>query len=80
MTVAKREGMSQGYGFVEFKSPQSAAKALRQLNNVILDDHALQLSQSKPKPKVESKERKGREEVEPTNKLILRNLPFESTA
>ena len=43
VTIINKEGVSQGYGFIEFDKPESAQKALR-LNNLILDDHLLQLS------------------------------------
>jgi multiple RNA-binding domain-containing protein 1 len=37
---------SRGYGFVEVDSQESAEKAVKKLQNVLLDDHALKLSLS----------------------------------
>ncbi|CAD8186826.1 unnamed protein product [Paramecium octaurelia] len=79
VTIINKEGVSQGYGFIEFDKPESAQKVLR-LNNLILDDHLLQLSQSKPKPKQDLNKRKQKQEIEPTNKLLIKNLPFEANA
>ncbi|CAD8181596.1 unnamed protein product [Paramecium pentaurelia] len=70
VTIINKEGVSQGYGFIEFDKPESAQKALR-LNNLILDDHLLQLNLNK---------RKQKQEIEPTNKLLIKNLPIEANA
>ena len=35
---------SKGYGFVEMETPESAKRALKKLQNFMLDDHALKLS------------------------------------
>ena len=37
-------GKSRGYGFVQMDSKESAQKAVKRLQNFMLDDHALKLS------------------------------------
>ena len=36
--------MSRGYGFVELESREMAEKAIKKLQNFMLDEHALKLS------------------------------------
>ena len=74
-----------GYGFVEYASQESAMKAIRQLNNQLLDGHRLLLSISKPK-KSQSKEQLlavkqavlKRAESQ-SSKLLVKNLAFRAT-
>ena len=74
-----------GYGFVEYASQESAMKAIRQLNNQLLDGHRLLLSISKPK-KSQSKEQLlavkqavlKRAESQ-SSKLLVKNLAFQAT-
>jgi len=47
LKIIKKDGMSCGYGFVEFSSERSARKAMRNLNNKVIDDHAIKLQESK---------------------------------
>lgn len=78
--VIKKNGLSQGYGFVEFKSQELASKALKLLQNTLLDDHALKLSISKNNGKQKQKSlKRKREEIEPNNKIVVRNIAFEAT-
>ena len=50
--------LSRGYGFVELDSKESAEKAIKKLQNFILEEHALKLSVSKKDlAKVEKKEK-----------------------
>jgi RNA recognition motif-containing protein len=35
---------SKGYGFVEMETPESAKRAVKKLQNYMLDEHALKLS------------------------------------
>ncbi|KAM3147304.1 hypothetical protein pb186bvf_000555 [Paramecium bursaria] len=79
ISIVSREGLSKGYGFVEFENEQDAQKAIKQLQNVVLENHSLQLSMSRPQKKAQT-EKKQREEVEPTNKIVVRNVPFEANA
>eukprot|EP00741_Cyanophora_paradoxa_P005516 tig00000893_g5348.t1 len=81
--------LSQGYGFVEFARAGDAARALKELQGVRVDDHALVLKISHRK-----KEGAGAEagpssrgaaaagpgaQKAPSTKVLLRNLAFEAT-
>jgi multiple RNA-binding domain-containing protein 1 len=83
--IIKNQGMPCGYGFVEFESEKSASKALRNLNNSVLDGHSLKLSESKTSVQV-AKKRQRNEEVEEDKeqddrtKITVKNLAFEATA
>lgn len=48
VTIIRRSdsGLSRGYGFVEMSSPEAAKKAVKRLQNFLLDDHAMKLSLS----------------------------------
>ena len=48
VTIIRRSdtGQSRGYGFVELSSQSAAEKAVKVLQNMLLDDHALKLSLS----------------------------------
>ena len=39
-------GLSRGYGFVEMSTEEAAKKAVKRLQNFMLDDHAIKLSLS----------------------------------
>ena len=78
--IIRKNQLSQGYGFVEFKSNELALKALKLLQNSLLDDHSLQLSVSKKNPKEKAKNlKRKREDLEPNNKIVVRNIAFEAT-
>ena len=71
--------LSMGYGFVGFKDVESAKKALKSMQGFVLDGHALHVKfagrgaeeESKGKDPVKSKSR--------TTKMIVKNVPFETT-
>ena len=79
------EGRSMGYGFVEFKEKEAAMKAIRQMNNELLDGHRLLLSISKPKKspnhdkllKIKQSAAKASESA--SSKLLVKNLAFQAT-
>eukprot|EP00347_Sterkiella_histriomuscorum_P002356 403368470 len=87
--------LSRGYGFVELESKEMAEKAIKKLQNFILDEHALKLSISKKDvTKAEKKsnddqlgKRKEKTELSKveaqedlqSNKLLVKNLAFEAT-
>ncbi|KAL5730232.1 hypothetical protein ACHQM5_003080 [Ranunculus cassubicifolius] len=64
--------ISQGFGFVEFDSVQTARNMCESLQGSILDGHALKLEISLTK-KVEERAKSG------GTKLVLKNLAFEAT-
>ena len=45
--IKDKTGKSMGYGFVEFSSNEAALKAIKRLQNQILDGHKLMLSISR---------------------------------
>ena len=69
--------LSMGYGFVGFKNPESAKKALLSMQNFTLDGHSLTVKfagrgteeDAKAKDNVSAK----------TTKMIVKNVPFEAT-
>jgi multiple RNA-binding domain-containing protein 1 len=84
LKISTKNGMPCGFGFVEYDTEKSARKALSNLNNVVVDGHALKLSEAKTsivKPDDRPKKRK-REKDNPENdartKLLIKNLAFEA--
>ncbi|CAA9990964.1 RNA-binding protein, putative [Plasmodium knowlesi strain H] len=76
--------LSQGYGFVEFKSKELALEAIKKLTATTLDGHVLELSLSRNR--VKKKKNKNNEEKEVvkekkkiTKKLLVKNLAFQVT-
>ena len=71
--------LSMGYGFVGFKTPKDATKALKSMQGVVLDGHSLHVKfagrgkeeEEESKDKAVSKAR--------TTKMIVKNVPFEVT-
>jgi multiple RNA-binding domain-containing protein 1 len=79
--IIKKNGLSQGYGFIEFKSHEFALKALKLYQNSLFDDHILKLSVSKQSNKEKQKSlKRKRENFEPNNKIVVRNIAFEATS
>lgn len=68
--------LSMGFGFVEFKSKDEAETAITALNDYILDGHKLQLKLSHRQGSQSSSTAK---KSTKTNKIIIKNLPFEAT-
>ncbi|KAG9088075.1 Multiple RNA-binding domain-containing protein 1, partial [Ceratobasidium sp. 370] len=75
----KRPGsrLSMGFGFIGFKSVESARRALSGLQGVVIDGHALQVKFAK---RGEAPEGAGTVTVgsSKTTKIIVKNLPFEA--
>ncbi|KIJ64334.1 hypothetical protein HYDPIDRAFT_112328 [Hydnomerulius pinastri MD-312] len=70
--------LSMGYGFVGFKTPDGAKKALKGMQGFVLDGHSLHVKfagrgteEDEPKEKAGAKSR--------TTKMIVKNVPFEAT-
>ena len=84
---------SLGYGFVEFIDAASAARALRELQGLILDGHALELKVSQAEggvpppsslpsastPAAAATPASTTAPLPPSSKLMVRNLSFEAT-
>jgi len=71
-----KNGKSCGYGFMELNSVEDAEKSLRILNQKLLDGHKLELSISRGAPKKQDSKRKEKLELQPSNKIIIRNVDF----
>mmetsp|Transcript_247 Transcript_247/g.254 ORF Transcript_247/g.254 Transcript_247/m.254 type:complete len:341 (-) Transcript_247:27-1049(-) len=80
--IVTNKGLPCGYGFVEYSTEKSASKALRNLNNSLLDGHALKLSEAKTTIQIPQKRPRVEEEVKESDnriKLLVKNLAFEAT-
>lgn len=71
-----KNGKSCGYGFIEFNTVDDAEKALRKLNQKLLDGHKLEMTISRKAQTSNAKQRKEIEELPVSNKLIVRNIDF----
>jgi RNA recognition motif-containing protein len=54
--------LSRGYGFVELESIENAEKAIKKLQNFILDEHSLKLSFSKQATSKQTKAKQDKQE------------------
>ncbi|XP_043835763.1 probable RNA-binding protein 19 isoform X2 [Dromiciops gliroides] len=84
-TVSKKKNktgalLSMGFGFVEYKKPEQAQKALRQLQGCLVDDHKLEvkISERAVKPVVTSARQKQTARKQKTSKILVRNIPFQA--
>lgn len=89
-TVAKKtsgragELLSMGYGFVQFKKPSDASKAIKVLQKKELEGFALELKLSERESAGDTKERVRKEDARKTaesdsnTKLLVRNIPFQA--
>lgn len=66
--------LSMGFGFAEFRTKDQAEMAISTLDNHTLDGHKIQLKLSHRKSGTKSTASKS----EKTNKIIIKNLPFET--
>ena len=66
--------LSMGFGFVEFRTRDHAEAAISAMDNQVLDGHRVQLKRSHRKSCASSRAKSDR-----TNKIIIKNLPFEVT-
>ncbi|XP_040462095.1 probable RNA-binding protein 19 [Falco naumanni] len=85
-TISKKKDkagtlLSMGFGFVEYKKPESAQKALRQLQGCTVDGHKLQvkISERAVRPAVKSSRKKQTVKKQVTSKILVRNIPFQAT-
>merc|ERR1719428_276860 len=79
------EGLSMGYGFLEFDSTANAKEALKRKQNLVLDGHTLnlQLSQRSASRKSNQDSAKQGDKSKPgtlsSPRICVRNLAFEAT-
>ncbi|XP_018416111.1 PREDICTED: probable RNA-binding protein 19 [Nanorana parkeri] len=73
--------LSMGFGFVEYKKPEQAQKALRQLQHCTVDGHQLEvkLSERATQAKVSTERKKQTSKKQKTSKILVRNVPFQAT-
>ncbi|KAH9476672.1 Multiple RNA-binding domain-containing protein 1 [Psilocybe cubensis] len=73
--------LSMGYGFLGFKDPESAKKALKSVQGFVLDGHALYVSFAGRGAEEAEAEKKGKVDAgkSRTTKMIVKNVPFEAT-
>ena len=72
--------LSRGYGFVEFDTKEVARDAIKKLNGKLLHDYAVELKLSEKQiSKVPQKIKKTRNLQESSEKLLIKNVPFETT-
>lgn len=71
--------LSMGYGFVGFKTPEAARKAVKSMQGHVLDGHALVVKFA-GRGAEEEKDVKGEAKAKSrTTKMIVKNVPFEVT-
>eukprot|EP00834_Sanchytrium_tribonematis_P000481 NODE_9_length_64580_cov_1.431941.p8 type:complete len:625 gc:universal NODE_9_length_64580_cov_1.431941:41843-43717(+) len=75
----KGEMLSMGYGFVQFDSTKNAKNCIRQLSTPRLDHHDLILKISRNDPQSEIRKRKATDFGEASEKIVIKNVPFEAT-
>ncbi|XP_072004096.1 probable RNA-binding protein 19 [Engystomops pustulosus] len=73
--------LSLGFGFVEYRKPEHAQKALRQLQHCTVDGHQLEvkLSERAVRPSVSTVRKKQVNKKQKTSKILVRNIPFQAT-
>ncbi|KAM5311046.1 putative RNA-binding protein 19 isoform 3-T3 [Glossophaga mutica] len=72
--------LSMGFGFVEYRKPEQAQKALKQLQGHVVDNHKLELriSERATKPALTSARKKQVPRKQTTSKILVRNIPFQA--
>ncbi|XP_042297414.1 probable RNA-binding protein 19 [Sceloporus undulatus] len=85
-TVSKKRDkagtlLSMGFGFVEYRKPEHAQKALKQLQGCSVDGHQLEvkLSERAVKSPVASARKKQTSKKQRSSKILVRNIPFQAT-
>ncbi|KAK7074290.1 putative RNA-binding protein 19, partial [Halocaridina rubra] len=79
--IAKRRGLSQGYGFVQFIRKAHAQKSLREMQETLLDEMRLQLKLSEKTlaPEVKSTRVMHSYGKQTSTKILVKNIPFQAT-
>ncbi|XP_043757659.1 probable RNA-binding protein 19 [Cervus elaphus] len=72
--------LSMGFGFVEYRKPEQAQKALKQLQGHVMDGHKLEvrISERATKPALTSTRKKQVPRKQTTSKILVRNIPFQA--
>ncbi|XP_062853521.1 probable RNA-binding protein 19 [Trichomycterus rosablanca] len=73
---------SMGYGFVQYKTPEAAQKAIRQLQHCTVDGHQLEIKISEREVKssvARTSKKKQVTKKQKTSKILVRNVPFQAT-
>ncbi|XP_027972444.1 probable RNA-binding protein 19 isoform X1 [Eumetopias jubatus] len=72
--------LSMGFGFVEYRKPEQAKKALKQLQGHVVDSHKLEvrISERATKPALTSTRKKQVPRKQTTSKILVRNIPFQA--
>ncbi|XP_046496592.1 probable RNA-binding protein 19 [Equus quagga] len=72
--------LSMGFGFVEYRKPEQAQKALKQLQGHVVDSHKLEvrISERATKPALTSARKKQVPRKQTTSKILVRNIPFQA--
>ncbi|XP_053135634.1 probable RNA-binding protein 19 isoform X2 [Hemicordylus capensis] len=85
-TISKKKNkagalLSMGFGFVEYKTPDRAQRALRQLQGCSVDGHQLEvkISERAIRAKVASARKKQASGKQKSSKILVRNIPFQAT-
>ena len=69
---------SMGYAFAEFVDRDAAIKAMKRCHGDFLEGKKLELKFSTKQKAANKKERKFAQDVKPTTKIVVRNLPFQA--
>ncbi|XP_037672907.1 probable RNA-binding protein 19 [Choloepus didactylus] len=74
--------LSMGFGFVEYKKPEQAQKALKQLQGHVVDGHKLEvrISERAIRPAMTSARKKQVPRKQTTSKILVRNIPFQANS
>ncbi|MCI4375294.1 hypothetical protein PGIGA_G00107740 [Pangasianodon gigas] len=73
---------SMGYGFIQYKTPKAAQKAIRQLQHCTVDGHQLELKISERELNsgvTHTSRKKQTAKKQTTSKILVRNVPFQAT-
>lgn len=79
--IAKRRGLSQGYGFVQFIKQSDAQKALREMQDSLLEEKNLQIKLSEKTLATPVKSARMMHDIgeQHSSKILVKNIPFEAT-
>ncbi|KAI5991208.1 hypothetical protein EDD15DRAFT_2169533 [Pisolithus albus] len=71
--------LSMGYGFVGFKTPEGAQKAIKSMQGFVLDGHALHVKFAGRGKEEEEESKDNKVAKARTTKVIVKNVPFEAS-